>query len=354
MQQSFASKLNAIGLMSAHHDGLDICLEFNYCNGDWKYDILNAQTVVYPQDLSQRLYNSMSLGARELALLDADYGQWIGKQVKLFLDRHHINADIIGSHGHTVFHEPHRGFTTQIGSGAHIAAISGIPCVCNFRMGDVARGGQGAPLVPIGDELLFGDFQFCLNLGGFANVSYRKANKRVAFDICPANIVFNLLSQRLGKKFDDCGRIGQKGEVDENLLEKLNCLPYYQRKGAKSLGKEWVIENFLPLIESEEISIENKLRTLYEHVSYQISKVLSDKQDERVLVTGGGAKNEFLMELLTIKTKNTITIPPTVLVDFKEALIFGLLAILYLHKIPSCIASATGASENSIGGTLFY
>ncbi|HPI71627.1 MAG TPA: anhydro-N-acetylmuramic acid kinase, partial [Tenuifilaceae bacterium] len=171
MQQSFShQKLNAIGLMSGTSlDGLDICLsEFNYCNGDWKYDILNAQTVVYPQDLSQRLYNSMSLGARELALLDADYGQWIGKQVKLFLDRHHINADIIGSHGHTVFHEPHRGFTTQIGSGAHIAAISGIPCVCNFRMGDVARGGQGAPLVPIGDELLFGDFQFCLNLGGFA------------------------------------------------------------------------------------------------------------------------------------------------------------------------------------------
>ncbi len=336
-------------------DGLDLCFaEFQHVDGKWGFTIHKAETISYHEKLKQQLENSMLVSGQELALLDADFGKWIGNRINAFLVDLNITVDIIGSHGHTVFHDPQKGYSTQIGSGAHIAAITGIPCACNFRMGDIARGGQGAPLVPIGDELLFSDYQFCLNLGGFSNISFKKSNQRVAFDICPVNIVLNHLSGELGIEYDEKGQMGRKGSIDQKLLDKLNSLPYYQQNGAKSLGKEWLTREFLPLVNTKEISIENKFRTVYEHISFQISRAFSNCENEKVLVTGGGAKNDFLMELIRSKTKNQIIIPSPDLVDFKEALIFGFLAVLHQLKIPSCIASATGAKESSVGGSVFY
>jgi anhydro-N-acetylmuramic acid kinase len=360
IQKAFLSNeplsIRAIGIMSGTSlDGLDICLaEFQHVDEKWSFAIRKAKTINYPENLKQQLGNSMLISGQELALLDAYLGKWIGNRVNEFLVDLNITADVIGSHGHTVFHDPQKGYSTQIGSGAHIAAITGIPCVCNFRVGDVARGGQGAPLVPIGDEMLFSDYHFCLNLGGFSNISFKKSNQRVAFDICPVNIILNHLSIGLGMEYDEQGQMGRLGNIDQKLLDKLNSLPYYQQNGAKSLGKEWLIREFLPLMNTNGISIENKFRTVYEHISLQVSQSLSNNENEKVLVTGGGAKNDFLMELIRSKTKNQIIIPLPELVDFKEALVFGFLAVLYQLKIPSCIASATGARESSVGGCVFY
>ncbi len=353
---SKGASIPVIGLMSGTSlDGLDICLaEFTESKKGWIFEITEATTIAYPQELEERLRNAMNTSAYALMKLDVDLGRWMGERVKEFLINTNSSTALIGSHGHTVFHDPINGFSTQIGSGAHIAAIASVPCVCNFRVSDIARGGQGAPLVPIGDDLLFGEFTFCLNLGGFSNISFRRAGERVAFDICPVNIILNHLSRLEGKPFDHDGNFGQQGEVFEPILNELNELPYYEDIRPKSLGKEWFESSFLPVVNRYEIASANKFRTVYEHIAIQIAKVLSNRQIDNVLVTGGGAKNTFLIDLLKKNTSCNIQIPLQQVVDFKEALIFGFLALLYIKGIPNCLGSATGASSNSIGGCLFF
>lgn len=336
-------------------DGLDICLsEFRFEKSQWNFNIKKAAIVPYNAQFKKKLSDAMFVSGKELVKLDADFGKWMGERVNEFLVDLPFVVDIIGSHGHTVFHEPQSGYTTQIGSGAHIAAVTGIPCVCNFRLGDVARGGQGAPLVPVGDDLLFPEYNYCLNLGGVSNISYNDSNNRVAFDICPCNMALNHLSSIMGSEFDNSGSFGRMGSVDSDLLVALNSLSYYSKTGSKSLGREWFLSELLPLINHNSNSTENKLRTVYEHIAHQISSVLSNVPVEKVLVTGGGAKNGFLIELLESKCRNQIVIPSLELVDFKEALIFGLLAVLYRSKVPSCLATVTGAKADSIGGSMFY
>jgi anhydro-N-acetylmuramic acid kinase len=353
-----SQQFKAIGLMSGTSlDGLDICLaDYFFNNEKWSFTILSTSSVGYSSELKNRLQNSYYLSGRDLMLLDAEYGIWCGNRVKEFLNINKINPtsiSVIGSHGHTVFHEPARGFSTQIGNGAHIAAITGIKCVTNFRSADIARGGQGAPLVPIGDELLFSQFNKCLNLGGFANISFKHKGKRVAFDICPVNMVLNLLSERVGEPYDDNGSLARTGSVNGVLLNDLNSIPFYSLKGPKSLAKEWFISDFLPAIEKYPLSTNDILRTACEHIAIQIAKHTDASSNEKLLITGGGAKNGFLVHLITSKTSNNIIIPEVSIIDFKEALIFGFLAVLFLTNTPSCLTSATGASKSSIGGSLY-
>lgn len=279
------------------------------------------------------------------------YGRYIGLQAKCFLDQHRLSPVLIASHGHTVFHQPQKGMTFQAGNGACIAAETGITTVADFRTGDVALGGQGAPLVPVGDKLLFQDYAYCLNLGGFANISYDYGGERVAFDICPVNFVLNLLAQKMGEPFDDQGKLGRTGVVDESLLHRLNQLEFYAGSPPKSLGREWMESHFFPALFSGGISDRNKLRTVYEHIAIQIAR--SVPEPGKILVTGGGAFNTFLIERMRDHIHGEVSIPADELVMFKEAIIFAFLGLLRFRKEMNCLASVTGARKDSCTGVVY-
>ena len=339
-----------IGLMSGTSvDGLDICAATFHGN---KYEILTATTCQYPNELRQKLLHAHELSAQDLAQLHIDFGIYCGKQVKEFVARNNLSAAYVASHGQTVFHTPQTGLTLQIGSGAHIAAESGISTICDFRSLDVAMGGQGAPLVPIGDELLFPQYDYCLNIGGFANVSTNQNGTRIAWDICPSNIVLNAFAQQFGQEFDKNGTLGQQGAIHNELLSALNALPFYAEKAPKSLGREWVDTNILPLIKSYSIGPHDAMRTYYEHCAMQIGKNLQ-KPDSKTLCTGGGVKNTFLMHRIARHTNSTLIIPDTQLIDYKEALIFAYLGYLRINHKPNCLASVTGAKQNVCGGVVW-
>ncbi len=330
-------------------DGLDIA----YCSftGLKTYKIKAANTITYPKKLSSKLKNCLHLSSIDLALLDAELGYFIGHEVNKFLKKFNlIKPFAIASHGHTVFHHPKNNTTVQIGKGSHIAAKTGIKTICDFRSTDIALGGQGAPLVPIGDKNLFGNYDYCLNLGGIANVSFQKNKKRFAFDICPCNLPLNLLMNKIGKNYDKNGLFGKKGKIDANLLQKLNGLNYYGMKTPKSLGREWIEKELMPLLSGNELT--NVLRTYYEHIGLQIGKQLKNK-NAKVLVTGGGAKNSFLINRIKQFSEAEIVLPETGLMDFKEALIFAYLGYLRTIEKPNALASVTGAKNNSICGAVY-
>jgi anhydro-N-acetylmuramic acid kinase len=346
----------AIGVMSGTSlDGLDLCLaDFTLDQNIWRYQFIKSTTIPYSKEFRERLGSLSTYSGLQLEEFNASYGVWIAERINEFKVDIKEPIDIIGSHGHTVFHNPAKGFTTQLGSGAHIAAITGIPCVCDFRIGDVARGGQGAPLVPIGDDLLFSDYDFCLNIGGIANLSYKKKSQRVAFDICPANMALNYFTMMLGFEYDENGDIGKTGEVEKDLLTKLDQLEYYNLNGPKSLGREWFEAEFLPIINGSGLKINNILRTLYEHIAQKICDAFSIIQGGKVLVTGGGARNNYLIGLIKSKCSCELIVPKPELIDYKEALIFGFLSILYKLQITSCLSSVTGSKSDSIGGCLYF
>lgn len=308
---------------------------------------INCGFIPYPEEWKQRLTNLFTGSALELAQTHSDLGKFYGEAAKDFLKGQ--AADLIACHGQTIFHQPHLGFTTQIGHPAQIAAITGIPVATDFRMNDVALGGQGAPLVPIGDQLLFNNYAACLNLGGFSNVSLVSNNSRVAFDCSPCNLPLNFLAAQKGASFDKNGSWAKSGNILPKLLKQLNALPYYTQVGPKSLGMEFVSKEILPLLNSKQTT-EDLLRTMVEHIAFQIGRNLPSSGE--VLVTGGGAKNDFLIERIQSFTTSTLVIPDDRLVDYKEALIFSLLGYLRLKKIPNSLASVTGATRNSVGGSL--
>jgi len=348
--QSYVS----IGVMSGTSlDGLDlVACRFTY-DQSWHYEIIKALTVPYSHKWVAKLSTATELNALDFALLNNDFGKFIGKQVAEFCADLPQKPDLVSSHGHTIFHQPLNKLTVQIGNGASIAAYSGLRTACDFRTLDVALKGQGAPLVPIGDELLFGDYDFCLNLGGIANVSFREDGERRAFDICPANMAFNQFIKELGYEYDLDGNYGRTGQVQEELLRLLNDLEFYQQKGPKSLGREWFEKEFLPLINSFQLSPADALRTLYEHVSDQISLAVDQYPKGRMLITGGGAHNVFLIELFSEKTMHKTIVPSSQIIDFKEAIIFAFLGVLRLREETNCLKSVTGANHDHSGGVIY-
>lgn len=332
-------------------DGLDICcVSFDY-DGKWNYRIVKAESEEYPDSLRDRLASAQGMSAREYALLHSDYGLYLGGRVKSFVERNGLKVDLVASHGQTVFHQPSIRFTSQIGSGAGIAAVSGIDTVCDFRTTDVALGGQGAPLVPIGDSVLFGDYDYCLNLGGFSNISFESGGKRLAYDISPVNYVLNHYASLLGFRYDRDGENARGGKICPGLLDRLNALPFYVKEGPKSLGREWVEEEVYPLIDSFGLPVEDVLATFVEHVAVQTGRHV---RGGRVLVTGGGARNVFLVERMRHHAPQAeYVVPDTLTIDFKEALIFALLGALYAADVPNCLSTVTGASRDNIGGCLY-
>ena len=342
----------ALGIMSGTSlDGLDLCLcEFLRQDSQWDYHILKAETLDYSPFWKNRLKSVENASAFDLSKTHVDYGHFIAQSVKHFLENVSERPDFIASHGHTVFHQPEIGLTLQIGDGAIIAAVTNIPTVCNFRSGNVALSGQGAPLVPIGDAMLFGNYDMCLNIGGFSNISYQEEEERIAFDICPANIVLNYYAEKMGLSYDKDGAEARKGKLHLELFEQLNRLDFYRIKKNKSLGKEWVLENIYPLTDALEININDVLNTLTEHIAYQIAEKLNLTT---VLITGGGAKNKYLMERIQHFTDKNLTIGEENLIHYKEALIFAFLGLLRWLGEPNSLKSATGAYRDHCGGGIY-
>lgn len=344
-----------LGLMSGTSlDGLDLaCCRFYHNERGWTFDLLAAETIPYSIEWQSILRTANEQSEAKLQNLHEDYGRLLGAFAKDFLRKYALEVDLIASHGHTVFHQPDQGITFQMGDGAYLADMSGIPTVCNFRQEDVFKGGQGAPLVPLGDRLLFSDYALCLNIGGIANISFEWEGKRRAFDICPANQVLNYLSEKLGLPYDEDGNAAASGRMIISLFDQLNSLEYYQLRFPKSLGREWVEDKIFPLIDHADYRIEDLLHTFSLHIAYQIAEVVKRHSNGKILITGGGAWNRFLVDNIRSMIKHSVEIPSAELVNFKEAIIFALLGLLRLRNEINCLASVTGASADSSAGDIY-
>ncbi|MEN2280619.1 anhydro-N-acetylmuramic acid kinase [Algoriphagus sp. SE2] len=353
------SNYQVIGLMSGTSgDGLDLA----HCQFEktekWHFELLNTVTVPFPKSLGEQLRNAHLLNSLELHILDVNFGKWMGEHVKMFCQEKKISALAVCSHGHTVFHQPQKGLTLQIGNGWALHQRSGLKVINDFRMLDVQLGGQGAPLVPIGDQLLFPEIDFCINLGGIANISMQWEGKRIAFDCSPFNLLLNPIAEKLGMPYDQNGNWAREGTVNQELLEKLNQILFYQFKGAKSLGREDMEEVFTPVIQRSGLSDKDKLATIVEHYAIQLAAIIqnySRKEIPRVLITGGGAYHSYFLERLDhqLKSKWEKFEASNELIEFKEALIFGFLGVLRLRGETNCLASVTHAKIDSSGGTIF-
>jgi anhydro-N-acetylmuramic acid kinase len=346
---------SVVGLMSGTSlDGVDIAFcSFRTEEGRWSYSIGAAETVAYSMEWKNRLASLENASAFEFAATDTEYGHFLGRITNDFILRHSITPDFIASHGHTIFHQPGRKLTSQIGRGSAIAAETRFPVVCDFRSQDVALGGQGAPLVPIGDMLLFGSYTYCLNLGGFANISFDESGSRIAFDICPANIVLNHLSKQLNQDLDENGNLARKGNLHHPMLDDLNKLSFYHQTPPKSLGKEWVLSEIHPVLQRFDLPVEDKLRTFVEHIADQVAGAVRPEATASLLITGGGAFNSFLVGKIREKTGLRVVIPDPFTISFKEALIFAFLGVLRWREEVNCLNSYTGAIRDNIGGAVY-
>jgi len=348
-------EIAVLGIMSGTSlDGVDLAYcTFSKKSNSWKYKIEYAETIPYSSEWNKLLREAKTLSSIDLLTLHSKYGKYLGEISKKFIQQQKAEPRLIASHGHTIFHQPDRSFTFQLGHGSAIAAITGVDTVWDFRSGDVQLGGQGAPLVPIGDRYLFSKYDVCLNLGGFGNLSFEEAGKRKAYDTSPVNFVLNQLASEMGQPFDHNGDLGKRGQLIPELLEKLNRLEYYKQDGPKSLGQEWVEKEFTPIVNLfSHQPVSDRLCTIYHHIAQQIGACVSKTNAKSILVTGGGAKNSFLISLLRQQQRGTIVIPDILTIDFKEALIFAFLGVLYTNNIESSLTSVTGASINSIAGVL--
>ena len=350
------TEYKVIGIMSGTSlDGVDIiCATFGF-NTVWHYTIHYVETVPYNTYWVNALQSLVTLSKEALEHIDEEYTLYLSNIIKVFINNHNIkNVDAVCSHGHTALHQPQEKITYQIGNQLQLASLLKHTVVCDFRVQDVQLGGQGAPLVPIGDELLFSEYDYCLNLGGFANISTKIHTERIAYDICPANIVLNYYVKQLGFDFDDKGKIASTGGINNKLLQQLNTLEFYKQEYPKSLGFEWVTQNIFPLIDTFQLEVKDILRTFIEHIAIQISAEINKKSNASVLITGGGAFNDFLMHRIQSQTNNSIVLPNKIIIEYKEALIFGFLGVLKLRNEVNCLSSVTGAKHNHSSGKIFH
>ncbi len=339
-------------------DGLDIVLcRFTYKNQNWIYNILNATTLIYDDYWIDSLRDCETCTGRKLIALDHEYGRYLGQQVKAFAEQHKSKADFVASHGHTIFHQPDQHISLQLGHGAYLAAHAGLPVVSDFRTLDIALGGQGAPLVPIGDELLFSEYDFCLNLGGISNVSFSYNGQRLAFDISACNMLLNALANTAGLAYDEDGHMARSGTLQPDLLQQLNSPPYFSDSYPKSLGKEWVLQNSLAALAGSAASLPDKLHTTCHHIAIQLKNALPvlHQDQHRVLLTGGGAFNKYLVALIQqyLGQQYRVEVPEPEVVSYKEALIFAFLGVLRWQGQPNCLKTVTGAATDNIGGSIY-
>ncbi|MAZ27461.1 MAG: anhydro-N-acetylmuramic acid kinase [Cytophagaceae bacterium] len=347
-----------LGVMSGTSvDGIDFAYAEFTKTQSWNYKILKAETVAYPREWQKSLRDAIGLRPDEIKHLNKRYTHFLGKAIKHFIDENAIkDLDAVCSHGHTILHEPAKGFTLQIGNLEEIAAYCGQRVICDFRVQDVHLGGEGAPLVPIGDKLLFDTYDFCLNLGGFANVSYDVDGQRIAYDICPVNIVLNRYAEKLGLEYDESGKIAANHAIDQKLLATLNALDFYEKDVPKSLGLEWVLAHVLPIIDKYDLKPEEVIATFTEHAAFQIANAFAKAKHTPspvVLATGGGAYNTHLIKRVGELSGIQVFVPCAELVEFKEALVFGFMGVLRMRNASNVLRSVTGASHDHCTGKIF-
>ena len=345
---------NVIGVMSGTSlDGVDIIYVKFIQNESWSFKIINSKTYKYEDSIADILNDISKKSLEEIKEIDVVYTKKLAKIINRFIDEFSINKiDFVSSHGHTAIHDPSNLITYQMGNLSTLSSEINQKVICDFRVQDVKLGGEGAPLVPVGEKYLFQEYDSFINLGGFANISKHIEKSLIAYDICPVNVVLNILSKKIGRDFDDKGSIASSGKLIINLYEELENLEYYQSSPPKSLGIEWVHENIFPLINKYfDYPIEDLLRTLSNHIANQISNNL--KGLDKVLVTGGGAYNDYLIDIIRSKTDSEIILPSKNIIEFKEALIFAFLGVLRNLNINNCYSSVTGASKDHCSGKIF-
>lgn len=334
------------GMAGSSMDGLDLAMAvFLYEDQNWRFKIKKCQTFEYPEGLFRKLQHAPKTDLTEKKELDAAFGSWVAHQARSFLGPDTV--DLMAIHGHTVEHNPEKGVSWQLGSGKRIAQETGILTITEFRTEDVLLGGQGAPLVPLGDFLLFNEYDACLNLGGIANVSIKES--RLAGDVCPCNQVLNYYASQLGHEYDESGNMAREGHLHHGFLAKLNTFSYFKSPFPKSLPNQFLDEALL-----KSISPLDGLRSYTEFISEQIAKALNPINKKcKLLITGGGAFNTFLIELLEERLPNwDIQVPDETTISYKEAVIFGFLGLKkYLGEI-NVLCSVTGALHDTSSGVI--
>jgi anhydro-N-acetylmuramic acid kinase len=355
MQNIINNDSLVLGLMSGTSmDGLDISCARYYKNDEgWNFDLVACETFPYDDKIKINLFKAFS---KEITLFDIEnmFTQIMIDSIKFFLNTHRLDVDLISSHGHTIFHNPDTGYTKQIGLGNVISQKFNIPVVCDFRQQDIDLGGQGAPLVPVGDRLLFKEYDSCLNLGGIANISFDFSGSRYAYDICPCNMILNKLSKKLGQDFDKNGKIAKAGKVNKFLFNQLNKIDYYQLTYPKSLSKEYIDAHFDILIDKSCISTEDIMSTFVEHIAYQISNTFIIFNITNSLLSGGGTFNQYLVSRIEYFTKTNLILANPDIINFKEAIIFGFLGVLRIFNQANCLSSATGANRDHSSGKIYF
>jgi len=359
-------KYSVIGLMSGTSlDGLDMI----HCdflldeeNNHWLFEIHQSMCIPFTEEWQHKLKTEVFNSPYDLCRIDAEFGEYMAEKVNQFIEEFNIEADFIASHGYTVYHEPKKKFTTQIGNGATMSSLTALPVICDFRTCDVALNGLGAPIVPFGDVHLFEDYSFCINIGGIANISCRLPDESVVgSDICPANLLLNEQAQLLGKDYDENGDLGRQGNVNNSLLDDLNKIDYFKKPFPKTLEALWVEEVYGDILHKHDLTVKDKLRTLYEHIGKQIGNTInelnvqgiSNSGNNKVLISGGGAYNKFLIECIDKYSPIQLEIPRDEIIEFKEALIIGFLGVLRARNTQNCLSTVTGADVNSIGGAVY-
>ena len=343
-----------IGLMSGTSiDGVDLVYANFFYDKHWSFKILKSKTYEYDEDWQNILKNLIDKDHNSIKLIDKNYTKLLSKYISSFIEDFSIKKiDFISSHGHTALHDPSNSITYQIGNLKELSDYIGLKVICDFRAQDVKLGGQGAPLVPVGEKYIFPEYDNLINLGGFANITIKSNNNLTAYDICPVNIVFNHLSNLRHLKYDDKGKIASSGKLNIELFDCLQSLDYYKQISPKSLGVEWVNKNILPLINSfSEIPLKDLLNTFSKHFASQIASNI--KSAKKTLITGGGAYNDYLIQNIINLTESEIIIPSSEIVENKEALIFGFLGVLKDLNINNCYSSVTGATKDHSSGNIF-
>jgi anhydro-N-acetylmuramic acid kinase len=340
--------------------GLDIALcTFDHHDDHLLWTISNGSTFSFPEKLLSRLANATVLSGFDLMQLDADFGVFIGHQVRQWAADHQVTADYIASHGHTVFHEPALGFTTQIGSGSHIAYATGMDTITNFRSADIAAGGQGAPFAPAADTKLFPGYDAYLNLGGIANINIRSEDGRhKGWDIGPCNQALNFLARKVGKPFDLNGDIASKGVVlNETVAHLVDIFPFDDGH-PKGLSNASITSSWIQYLERSNENINDLMTSTVEAITTLILSHISPftSKEINVLVTGGGAHNSFLMKSLKGKASSSnihFTLPAKEIIDYKECALMGYLGYLTIKGLPYGIKEITGAQMDTIGGAIY-
>ena len=338
-------------------DGLDIAFcKFLFENEKWRFELLKGSTINYDDKLKAELKNAIHLNDSELLNLHHALGNKFAGWTLDFIQKNKLNPDLISSHGHTVFHDPAKNYTLQIADGNRICKTTKIDTICDFRSTDVSLNGQGAPLVPIGDKLLFNEFDVCINLGGIANLSFDKNGTRTAYDICICNMLLNYLANKQGLEYDKSGNLAKEGKIAPDLFNQLNNHEYYQSNSPKSMGIEWFNKFIKSIIDSRIEPVNDLLHTSVLHIAHQIKATLNANVsiDSKILVTGGGTFNNFLIEHIKKDRNYNIVIPSTEIINFKEAIIFAFMGVLRKLNRENILHSVTGAKQNHSAGIIYW